>query len=115
MTDMTEPSPFQVWRRVADLDEFEVLPEHVALLRRARSAWEGHREFGAPSLAQRHPFGGDNSYADMEAILGDGDEARHAQLFGELGLVLEIVLQSGCFEPGRYVRTPDGWRPSEGK
>ncbi|WP_214105616.1 hypothetical protein [Acrocarpospora catenulata] len=110
MTEMYDPSPYTVWRAIADTDQFEVLPEHLALLGRARSAWEGHRETGAPGLDHRRPFGGDDPYEDMAAILGDNDEDRHARLFGELGLVLEIVLQAQQFKPGLYIRAADGWR-----
>ncbi|MER6178538.1 hypothetical protein [Streptosporangium sp. NPDC001681] len=67
------------------------------------------------------PFGnsGRDVYDDIAEIM-DGrkgphdpaQEARYDRLSGELALVLGIVLQSGRFEPGHYVRpsASGGWR-----
>ncbi|KAA9379648.1 hypothetical protein F5972_08320 [Microbispora cellulosiformans] len=120
MTTDDEWSPYDVWRGLRDAHQFEVRPEHIRLLRRANTAWEGHRDVGAPSLDRRHPFGdSDDVYADMAEIVDgrtdggydDEDVDRYDRLRGELGLVLEIVLQAGSFEPGHYERTPGGmWR-----
>ncbi|MFI7467458.1 hypothetical protein [Nonomuraea sp. NPDC049646] len=119
---MSEHSPYDVWTALQHATAFDVRPEHIALLRHARSSWQGHKETGAPGLNARGLFGGEDPYADIAAIVdghtGDdydeADEPRYVQLFGELALVLEIVLQSGSFEPGRYVKpSPEGaWQPA---
>ncbi|NUP14954.1 MAG: hypothetical protein HOZ81_02390 [Streptomyces sp.] len=78
----------------------------------------GHKETGAPGLNPRSPFGYVNPYDDIAAIVdgrtGDdydeADEPRYVQMFGELALVLEIVLQSGSFEPGTCLRSANGRR-----
>jgi hypothetical protein len=49
---------------------------------------------------------GRNYLNDHEVF--EEDEARYDQLLGELALVLEIVLQSGSFEPGHYSRPVGG-------
>jgi hypothetical protein len=112
---VTHLSPFEVWTEIEGAHEFEVMPAHIALLRRANTGWEGHGWVGAPSLLRKRPFGNSDVYADMAQIVDGRDyisdhevleeeEVRYDQLLGELALVLEIVLQSGSFEPGHYTR-----------
>jgi hypothetical protein len=101
---------------------FDVLPEHLALLRRARITWEGAESAGgAPGLDRWAPFGSLDVYGDIAAVVDDrtdgkhdpADEPRYDRAFVELTLVLEIVLQTGRFEPGRYVRSSAGeWQPA---
>lgn len=124
---VAEGSPYERWKEIEAAEEFDVLPDHIALLRRARFEWGGHRETGGPALHRKRPFGNNGGgepysdvYLDMTAILDgrtettydDGDEERYTRLLGELPVALEIVLQSGSFEPGRYVRrpNPDRWQ-----
>ncbi|MDP9843782.1 hypothetical protein [Streptosporangium lutulentum] len=100
---------------------FDVLPEHLALLRRARITWEGSEGVGgAPGLDRWTPFGSLDVYGDIAATVDgrtDGAhdpaaESRYDGLLLDLTLVLEIVLRTGRFEPGRYVRSPAGsWQP----
>ncbi|MFI6290053.1 hypothetical protein ACIBEJ_00620 [Nonomuraea sp. NPDC050790] len=126
---MAEGSPYERWKEIESVEEFDLLPEHVTLLRRAHFEWGGHRWVGGPALHSKRPFGnhgGGEPYSDvnvdMAAILDgrtDGAyeedrEERYTQLLGELPLALEIVLQSGSFEPGRYLRPRGGdtWQRS---
>jgi hypothetical protein len=117
---MTYRSPLEM---PAEEFPFDVLPEHLALLRRARTTWDGSEGVGggAPGLDRWAPFGSLDVYSDIAAIVDgrtDGthdpaEEHRYDRLFVELTLTLEIVLQTGRFEPGRYVRPPVGaWQPA---
>jgi hypothetical protein len=121
MTD-EERSPFETWIEIEGAHDFEVTPAHIALLRHARTGWQGHRFAGSPGLDRKRPFGNSDVFADMARIVDarddgsyDGDdEERYDRLQGELGLVLEIVLQWGSFEPGHYARPLVGpWRRAD--
>ncbi|WP_214105615.1 hypothetical protein [Acrocarpospora catenulata] len=101
------------------MDEFHVLPAHLALLRHANTHLLQTGEGTAPGLSAKRPFGNGSVYDDIARIVDgrtDGrhdpaDEPRYARLYGELGLVLGVLLQAEQFEPGIYIRAQDGWRP----
>jgi hypothetical protein len=121
---------FQQMRRV---NEFTVTEQHLALLRRAWVTWE-YIEFGAPAIDGKRPYGNSDVLRDIAEALGDGpellpfeqddelfdtwledNEERLAKIHGEVGVVLQIVLATGLFQPGDYVKTEKydatSWRP----
>lgn len=116
----------QMRRRV----EFELLPEHVSLLRRAYVDWQDC-ETGAPEINPKRPYGNSSVALDVAEILGasmppDDDRGREEwertagrdlmDLHYDTATALQIVLATGAFQPGRYVRddpyTRD-WRPAD--
>lgn len=116
---MAKLSLLDRWERIEFVDEFEVLPEHIALLRRVHTSWTGDEGYGAPGLRRKRPFGNSDMYDDIAEIVDgrtngshdEADETRYDQLYVELTLVMEIVLQSGQFESGRYIKPPVGaWK-----
>ncbi|MFF5109822.1 hypothetical protein [Streptosporangium sp. NPDC000509] len=102
------------------MDEFIMLPEHIALLRRGHTSWVGDDRGGAPGLSHKRPFGNSDVYDDIAEIVdgritgehSDADKARYDRLFAECTLALQIVLQTGQFEPGHYVLRglPSRWQ-----
>ena len=97
-------------------DRIEVVEEHLALLRAMEWRWDDC-EFGAPAVDSKRPFGSSYGYyEDMARIVGwqyDEDDQEQedelARLYRETMTVLMIGLDRGEFQPGRYVRGPDGW------
>ena len=115
---------FQQMRRV---NEFTVTEQHLALLRRTYVTWE-YVEFGAPAIDGKRPYGNSDVLGDIIDILGEAPEQvdlledwveenqeRLAKIHGEVGIVLQIVLATGRFEPGDYVKAEKydatSWRP----
>lgn len=122
---------FEQMRRAT---EFTVTEQHLALLRRAYVTWE-YIEFGAPAIDGKRPYGNSDVLGDIAEILGEGpardysddevqdererwledNEERLAKIHGEVGIVLQIVLATGRFEPGDYVKgekyDATSWRP----
>ncbi|WP_181871041.1 hypothetical protein [Sphaerisporangium album] len=118
-------SPYETWVEIKFIDEFIVLPEHIALLRRGCASWVGDDWRGAPGLDPKRPFRNSDVYGDIAAIVdgrevyghddeqvSDADRARYDRLFAECVLALQIVLETGSFEPGRYVLAglPGRWQ-----
>ncbi|GAA5047585.1 hypothetical protein HNP84_000344 [Thermocatellispora tengchongensis] len=104
-------SPYETWAEIEHMDEFTVLPEHIAILRRAHITWVGDEWSGAPGMNHKRPLGNSDHYDDLAEIV-DGrtdnqhhssDKARYDRLFAECTLALQIVLETGSFQPGRYV------------
>ena len=115
---------FQQMRRV---NEFTVTEQHLALLRRTYVTWE-YVEFGAPAIDGKRPYGNSDVLGDIIDIIGEAPEQvdlleewveenqeRLAKIHGEVGIVLQIVLATGLFEPGDYIKTEKydatSWRP----
>lgn len=101
---------------------FTLLPEHIALLRRANVDWS-ESEAGAPRIDPKRPYGNSGFLTRQIAeILGwtlfedacgekhltREQDARAGQLHRETETALRIILQTGSFEPGRYVDA-NGW------
>ncbi|MGR6923071.1 hypothetical protein ACU635_53205 [[Actinomadura] parvosata] len=113
-------SPYETWLDIEFIDEFIVLPEHIALLRRGHVSWIGDDRNGAPGLSHKRPFGNSDVYADVASIVdgrqageySNADKARYDRLFAECALVLQIVLETDSFEPGRYAQQgmPPRWQ-----
>ena len=97
------------------MKRFTLTGEHVKLLRRAYVRWEDC-ETGAPAIDCKRPYG--NSWVEMDVaeILGwdvpldqfedryltrEQDE-RATELHRETVTALQVILATGCFEPGDY-------------
>lgn len=94
---------------------FNLTEDHIKLLRRANVGWQ-RCAFGAPEIDPKRPYGNSFVEGDIAEILGvelveddDGDfdqatceqlEAIHKQTH----VALEIILATGTFTPGEYVR-----------
>jgi hypothetical protein len=97
--------------------DFTVTDEHLRLLRRAY-IWWGSGEFGAPEIDSKRPYGNSNVFGDIAEILGVPDsewadeelnplldaEWRFVRLHVETAIALQILLATGEFRTGRYVR-----------
>jgi hypothetical protein len=97
--------------------EFTVTDEHLRLLRCAHVFWFD-AEFGAPSIDPKRPYGNSSVFGDIAEILEvPGSEWadeylspsldarwRFLRLHVETAIALQIVLATGEFRTGRYVR-----------
>jgi UPF0288 family protein (methanogenesis marker protein 3) len=104
--------------------QFELREEHLKLLRNMFVRWD-NCEFGAPAIDCKKPYGNSDVYEDIAKILGikgfedsEGDISFSKEqvdlmniLHKESKVVLQIVLKTGKFEPGRYVADEysDNW------
>lgn len=82
------------------------------------------REFGAPGIDPKRPYGNSNPHEDIAEVLGEGlfetaggeervsaDQAeRFDELHEELETALQVVLDTAGFEPGVYEREKYGGR-----
>jgi hypothetical protein len=93
---------------------FELTEEHIKLLRSAYVGWD-YCEYGAPRINPKRPYGNSDVAYDIYETLGwefgtdendepDLDEARAAKIHEETETALQIVLRTGSFTPGTYVR-----------
>ncbi len=100
-------------------DRFEILEEHLKLLRAMHWRWD-YCEFGAPAVDSKRPFGSSHGYyEDMARIIGwqydedDQDQEDELdRLYRETMTVLMIGIDSGCLAPGHYWVTDKGWQLS---
>ena len=110
---------------------FELLPEHIKLL---RASWVNEQlsdgDYGAAEIDSKRPYGNKDVEMDIAEELGfeiltDRDGETHIsaevadrcnKLHSETPIALQIVLSTGVFEPGLYLRTtPYGknWKKAE--
>ena len=92
---------------------FAVSTLHIALLRHAYVGWNAV-EYGAPSINPKRPYGNGDVLADLKGIArkvsptwnwDDPENERLLEhLHSDLEVVLQIVLATGSFEPGEYVK-----------
>lgn len=91
---------------------FNLLPEHITLLRNSYTSW-GDCEFGAAGIDPKRPYGNSDVIVDMYELLypeekgsdGNYDSDTIAwleQLHKETETALQIVLRTGKFKPGKY-------------
>ena len=112
------------FRKLSRQNEFILTNTHLELLRKASVEWDWI-EFGAPSIDPKRPYGNTNVLSDILKIahpfsVNWDEDAREAylkknatalmKLHAETGVALQICLQRGAFETGRYVR-PNSWSP----
>jgi len=81
--------------------EFEVLPGHIALLRKMRFSWDGC-EVGAPQLSPSEPYGETNLMNQLEQIFGGDDREVLARNHFEMPAVLAHAVERGRFAAGDY-------------
>ena len=106
-----------------ETETFVLTSDHVNLLRRANVTWDVC-EFGAPIIDPKRPYGTSDVHSDMAEILAllseqhdDGSFSPATtrcldELHRELEIALQIVLTTGSFTPGTYVREDYGtWQP----
>lgn len=98
-----------------EFDYFELLPEHVTLLRSAYVSWDDC-EFGAPQIDPKRPYGNSDVIGDIAELLGiegtvDSSGERHfsaeesdrlARLHAGTRTALQVVLATGQWETGLY-------------
>lgn len=91
--------------------EFEVLPEHLKLLRSAYAAWqETPNGWGTFQVNQDNPYGTKYIERDMLGILGDSPEERAPyedikllqSLHKGAAMALQIFLKTGKFKAAKY-------------
>lgn len=112
---------------MSDYNEFTLTDEHLALLRRMNVQWAGSDEFGSPCVDRKRPYGNGDVVGDMAKILGvqevatDDDTQTHwppgttermTALHRQTEVALDVVLSTGSFVAGDYVRKQYGepWR-----
>lgn len=92
---------------------FVLTDQHLTLLRAADVQWD-ETEFGAPAIDPKRPYGNGDVVGDMARLLGvelpeDAGSIVVTQeltrLHAETKTALQIVLGTGRFEPGTYVRS----------
>lgn len=100
---------------------FQVTEEHLKLLRSMCIGWQDC-EYGAPEVDPKRPYGNSSVECDVHEILTgakgnydltDEQRERYATLHRETEHALQIVLQTGSFEPGTFKREPyslQGWK-----
>jgi hypothetical protein len=98
-----------------DQDEtFQVTDDHLKLLRAAQVSWDDSMYEGAPEIDIKRPYGNKYDVAADVAFILTGEQrelsaherARYIQLHRDMERVLAIVLATGSFAPGRYVKRP---------
>lgn len=91
--------------------EFEVLPEHLKLLRGAFAAWqETPNGWGTFQVNQDAPYGTKHIERDMTGLLGDSPESRapyeNTEVLKSLhkgsAMALQIFLKTGKFKAAKY-------------
>ena len=104
--------------------QFTLTEQHIKLLRNANVSWN-RAEHGSPQIDPKRPYGNSFSIGDMAEILGvpvndagypsEADCRRLRAIHRETELALEIILVTGQFTPGTYVRTEawlTDWKPA---
>jgi hypothetical protein len=93
---------------------FVLTPDHVKLLRAMYVGWQDC-ETGAPEIDPKRPYGNSYVAGDVAEILGwtvDGDDGltddqrdKAMEIHFETAMALQVILQTGSFEPGVFVNT----------
>ena len=111
--------------------KFNLLPEHVTLIRQMNVQQADKAEFWeTPFIDSKRPFGNPNVERDIvERHLGwelfeDAHGEKHIsaqqysnarEIFQQLGTALQIVLECGTFEPGSFEQDDFyAWRRIDG-
>lgn len=98
------------------MEKFTLTENHIKLLKNFNVDW-GDGYLGAPCIDQKRPYGNSDVLTDIAEILGfkeknDDDfvmsermEKGLLSIHSETCTALQIVLVTGKFEPGDYVKT----------
>lgn len=101
------------------LMRFTLTADHLTLLRHSYTGWQ-YTEFGAVEVDPKRPYGNSDVLGDLYEIFGvdTGDDGpapeeskRLLRLHRETQVALEIILQTGSFEPGEYVNVGRDYSP----
>lgn len=93
---------------------FTLTEDHLKLLNRMYVGWSDC-EYGAPEIDPKRPYGNSWVVGDIHEILNgesceyydldDTLEDKYNQLHSETEIALQIILCTGSFEPGVYVKS----------
>ena len=97
-------------------ERFELIEDHLKLIRRMNIRYNDGCEFGAPEIDPKRPYGNSYVYGDIGEILdikpteGDPDDLSFSEekkaymlnLHKETAKALQVILSSGSFEQGLY-------------
>ena len=82
--------------------EFEILPEHLKLLRAMQIEWP-EDYWGAPRVNVQRPYGTRDVHADICHILEQEMTDKEAEkLHCGAGMALQIILKTGKFKASKY-------------
>lgn len=95
-------------------ERFELTPDHIKLVRAMYIEHCDEAYDGAPAVNIKRPYGNSYVAGDVGELLGvkqDGDdcyleatEERLLTIHRQTATALQIIVNTGCFEPGIYVR-----------
>jgi len=103
---------------VTELDTFTITESHIKLLRRTNIDWND-REYGAPCMNCKRPYGNGDVEGDIAEILGWGTDddgclseeqgmsAHH--LHREMQIVLQILVNNPLGLNGEWKRVGNKW------
>lgn len=101
-----------------EIEQFELKEAHIKLLRNSNVQWN-RDEFGSAGVDPKRPYGNSSTnetFADIARILGEelkldeNDEPTEPQMgrlykiHQQTGTALQVILDTGSFEPGIYLR-----------
>ena len=100
------------------MNRFKLTKAHIELLRNSCVDYYDWVEFGAPAIDPKRPYGNSDVYADIARILkikgkktldGDIDFTENQyilmdKLHQETAIALQIILSTGKFKIGTYVK-----------
>lgn len=89
--------------RGIDMETFVLTERHVRLLTNAYVSWD-YCEFGAPCIDPKRPYGNSDVIDDICELLEISDAGLAAQLHEETRTALQVVLCTGAFRLGTYVK-----------
>lgn len=115
----------EYWEELTRLDQFDITAEHLTLLQRGNVSWFYVGEWtGSPGLDMKRPFGDSDIWESIaEAVdgpflnaMGEGaredfveaNADRWERLHAEVGIALQISLDTGQFSTGRYRKLQPG-------
>ena len=113
-------------RELENAQVFIVIEDHLKLIRNMNVGWND-MEFGAPTIDPKRPYFNSDVIKDILLILGDRipeDEDEEEEFINgmydkirrfhrEMQVALQIVLETGRFEPGKYAKEDYEWKKVE--
>ncbi len=83
--------------------EFEILPEHLKLVRSYIMRWNPDC-YGSVEVNNQRPYGDTNVLADIRHILDDAQlsEADAMTFHNGAGMAVQIILKTGKFKAAKY-------------
>lgn len=93
---------------------FTLTEDHIKLLQRAYIYFDDCAYDGAPAVNIKRPYGNSDVAGDVHEILtgnseyeelSDEQHDAYLAIHKETAIALQIILVTGQFKPGKYVRT----------